>query len=535
MVVMATAHSQLLRVLSVAGAAATPRAARPERPRRPNGWARRRSRLPSASGRLLRATNASGCVVRIGVLAAITELLHEPRRRVAQVQRNRLRAVLLDRLERAPERAVGGVALGRAGEVGDRLGERDPALGQADPLGGEIRGGRDAERAGIGVADVLGREDHEPAREEEQIVAGREQARGVVERRVRIARAQALDERRGEVVVLLAVAVVRAACAGRPPRAPLRARRARRARAAGDRRGRLEDAERAPRVAVRGVRDRRDRVVAERDAPAEPALGVGRRAPHDARERLLVERARARTRGSARAAARSPRTTGSRWSRRSASRCRARRAAAACPAARGSGGGSRRGTARCGPRWCCARSTTARISFTPAVTAESGSKCAPTASASSRAIVVLPQPGGPQRISDGSVARVDQRAQPGAAREQLRPARPSRRARRGRMRSASGAGGRAARLAALAREQLERFFAGGHAQSLATCDAPGVKLSSVGICVKRDQPQVAERVADARGVAARSRRRGAARPRGRALAGRARASSSRSSRRASIC
>ena len=331
--------------------------------------------------------------------------------------------------ERAPERAVGGVALRRAGEVGDRLRERDPAFGQADPLGGQIRGGGDAERAGIGVADVLGREDHEPAREEEQIVAGREQARGVVERRVRIARAQALDERRGEVVVLLAVAVVeQCPAADRLAHGFERDARGLGPVCAGDRRGRLEDAERAPRVAVRGVRDRRRS--RPRRARRDRRGRARGRPPRAARPRRAPPRpgARARTRGSARAAARSPRTTGSRWWRRSASRCRARRGAAACPAARDSSGGSRRGTAPCAPRWRCARSTTARISFTPAVTAESASKWARIASASSRASVVFPEPGGPQRISDGSVPASDERAQPGARRRAAAPARPSRRA-----------------------------------------------------------------------------------------------------------
>ena len=50
-----------------------------------------------------------------------------------------------------------------------------------------------------------------------------------------------------------------------------------------------------------------------------------------------------------------------------------------------------------------AASSNARFrSATPENTAESCTKCSPERAASSRAIVVLPQPGGPQRISEAS-------------------------------------------------------------------------------------------------------------------------------------
>ncbi len=51
---------------------------------------------------------------------------------------------------------------------------------------------------------------------------------------------------------------------------------------------------------------------------------------------------------------------------------------------------------------CAAPSNTLRRSATPENTAESGSKCIAVVSASRRAIVVLPQPGGPQRIIEAS-------------------------------------------------------------------------------------------------------------------------------------
>ena len=56
----------------------------------------------------------------------------------------------------------------------------------------------------------------------------------------------------------------------------------------------------------------------------------------------------------------------------------------------------------CSPMRARARSATSRTSFTPAVTADSGSNAFSVAPATRRAIVVLPVPGGPQRITDES-------------------------------------------------------------------------------------------------------------------------------------
>ena len=54
----------------------------------------------------------------------------------------------------------------------------------------------------------------------------------------------------------------------------------------------------------------------------------------------------------------------------------------------------------CMPRLSRARSITARTSFTPAVTADSSTNARPVPSDSSDARVVLPVPGGPQRITE---------------------------------------------------------------------------------------------------------------------------------------
>ena len=54
----------------------------------------------------------------------------------------------------------------------------------------------------------------------------------------------------------------------------------------------------------------------------------------------------------------------------------------------------------CSPMRARARSAISRTSFTPAVTADSGSNAFSVAPATSRAIVVLPVPGGPHNTTD---------------------------------------------------------------------------------------------------------------------------------------
>ena len=69
-------------------------------------------------------------------------------------------------VDRAVDPNVGGVALGRAGEKGHRLPERDAPLGHADPLDGQIRRSGDLQRLGVRVADVFGCEDDQSPRDE---------------------------------------------------------------------------------------------------------------------------------------------------------------------------------------------------------------------------------------------------------------------------------------------------------------------------------------------------------------------------------
>ena len=91
-------------------------------------------------------------VVRVAIALAVAEVLHQLRRRVAQAQRHRARAVLGDERARRAVGRVDGVRLRRAGEIEHRLGERELALGRAEALvgldGGERRATARADRRG---------------------------------------------------------------------------------------------------------------------------------------------------------------------------------------------------------------------------------------------------------------------------------------------------------------------------------------------------------------------------------------------------
>ena len=88
--------------------------------------------------------------------------------------------------------------------------EVEPGLGHPDELDRARRRVGDDERVGVGEPDVLGREDHEPARDEARVFARFDHAREPVEPGVGIGAADRLDER-GDDVVVLVVAVAQAA------------------------------------------------------------------------------------------------------------------------------------------------------------------------------------------------------------------------------------------------------------------------------------------------------------------------------------
>ncbi len=75
-------------------------------------------------------------------------------------------------------------------------------------LHGVGRGDRDHERLRVRHPDVLGRADHDPARDEPGVLAGLDHSREVVQRGVGVGTPDRLDERADHVVVLIALPIV---------------------------------------------------------------------------------------------------------------------------------------------------------------------------------------------------------------------------------------------------------------------------------------------------------------------------------------
>ena len=144
----------------------------------------------------------------------------------------------------------------------------------------------DEECSRIGVADVLGGEDDHPPGDEARILAALEHRGEVVHGRIGIAPAHRLDERRDDVVVLVARPVVaQRALAGRVGDVP---RLERCALGCGGLPGELERRERAPRVAPGLARDRRGDVGGDVDAELGGASRDDRR-DLVVRERLQLD------------------------------------------------------------------------------------------------------------------------------------------------------------------------------------------------------------------------------------------------------
>ena len=118
-----------------------------------------------------------------------------------------------DLLERGVDARLGSVALGGEAQVEGRLREVDAAFRIPDDLGRLECGVHNEQGLRVGVADVLGRADHDAARDELGVLAGIDHAGEPVERGIGIAPAHRFDERRDDVVVHVAVLVVGEAAA----------------------------------------------------------------------------------------------------------------------------------------------------------------------------------------------------------------------------------------------------------------------------------------------------------------------------------
>ena len=314
-------------------------------------------------------------------------------------------------------------------------------LGKPDPIQRLRCGDRDGERPRVGVPDVLGRADDQPPGDEPRVLAGRDHRSQPVQGSIGIVAAEALDERRDRVVVAVAGSVV-----GEDPllggRLDILETRADPAfgiadvLALGKRRRTLEDVEGRTRVPAREGDQVLECVIGKRYAAVGPesarqtALLVGERPPDDARDFLVGQRLE-------------PPDAHSRQQRRVHLEVGVLgRRAGQCDRAvldvgeesvllglveamnlvdeqdRPLAVQSKRSSA-----WAIA----ARTSATPDETADSAVISAPIASASKRASVVLPVPGGPHRISEARCPRaIDLRS--GLVRRRGAPDRRSHRA-----------------------------------------------------------------------------------------------------------
>ena len=264
----------------------------------------------------------------------------------------------------------------------------------------------DDERLRVGVADVLGREDDHPPRDEPRVLAAFEHRGEVVDRRLDVARPRRLDPRRDEVVVLVAALVV-----GERPlargvvdvtlleRAALGPRRLDR---------QLEDVERVARVAAGAGRD-------QLFDPGETSTSSAS-APRRTTSRSVVDRVRLELVDlqprEQRRVDLEVRVLGRRADQRHEPVLDARQQRVLLrlveavdlvekqdrpPAAR--------------PEPLAGRASTSRTFATVAETAESSSNSAPVVCATMRASVVLPEPGRPVEDQRRHAVRLDREPQ----------------------------------------------------------------------------------------------------------------------------
>ncbi len=230
----------------------------------------------------LLAAHLVGVAVRIVVALAAAELRGARVGGALQVRRRGLGAVLAHVLPRAAQGDARGVRLRGEREVDRALGQRVGRLGQPDVLDGVGRADRDLQRLGVGVADVLGGEDHHAPDDEARVLAGLEHHREVVQRGVRVRPAGGLDPGRDRVVVAVALLVVRQRAALERVLGALE--RDRLAVGRGLARE-LERRERGAGVTAGAAGEEREDVVADRmvaalaavERPAQQHLDVGRR------------------------------------------------------------------------------------------------------------------------------------------------------------------------------------------------------------------------------------------------------------------
>ena len=159
-------------------------------------------------GHELHIGKVPGIIVGIFVAVGVMEVLHELRRSIADGQGHRLVAGVLDLGQGAFYGHVGGIALGGGGQVDRGFGQGDPALGHAN-LGHHLKAGVGQQQGvGIGQTHVFRGTQAQAAGNEEGILTSVNHPGQVIDGRVGIGPADALDKGRNDIVVHLAILVI---------------------------------------------------------------------------------------------------------------------------------------------------------------------------------------------------------------------------------------------------------------------------------------------------------------------------------------
>ena len=141
-------------------------------------------------------------------------MLHQPRRRVAQAQRHRPRSIVGDEGAGGVVGNVNRVALGRAGEVDDRLGQRELAFGCSQALKGRHRVERDLKGTRVREADILTCHAYHAPADIEWIGTAVEHAAEPVQRCVRVGAAHRFVQGRDLIIESFSALVEAAHAAG---------------------------------------------------------------------------------------------------------------------------------------------------------------------------------------------------------------------------------------------------------------------------------------------------------------------------------
>ncbi|EXI76543.1 MAG: hypothetical protein AW07_00491 [Candidatus Accumulibacter sp. SK-11] len=200
--------------------------------------------------------------MRVAIVPAVAKRLHQPRRRIAQVEWHRPRRVSADEAARGIIREVAGVRLRRHRQVENRLRQRQLALGRTEALEGLGGVERDAGSARIGKADVFPGHANNSSRQVARVSTAIEHAAEPVQGRIRRGTADRLVQGRDLVEEGIA-ALVEAPQALRHRLLDESAVDGGRLRRRGCGGNLLDQVEQAPRVAIGKADQPRTRIIAD--------------------------------------------------------------------------------------------------------------------------------------------------------------------------------------------------------------------------------------------------------------------------------